>query len=407
MMAVMNSKSRTPEVRNSSLPAEVAEEIVLTEDGRQWATRIAACWQKSTEAIIATGRLIAEAKAALKHGEFIAMVQSQLPFDRTTALRLMTIGADTRIANDAHVQHLPPHWGTLYELTKLDDGTFEAGIADGTISPQLQRKAITAAIKAKRRTERERILGGIQCALPTRKFGVILADPEWRYEPWSRMTGMDRAADNHYPTSATEVIAARDVPSIAADDCVLFLWATVPMLAEAFCVLDAWGFARFERDSNTGHLTLDKRKARYVSSGSWTKYRPGAGIGMGHWFRVDHELLLVATRGDVPAPAQGDQARSVFDMPASQVHSQKPELVLEIIEGYFPTLPKIELNRRGPTRPGWTSWGNEAEPGGAQKEHNVGIARPSKGELEVQPAADALDIPPLLRRGHPDCAVPH
>jgi N6-adenosine-specific RNA methylase IME4 len=33
-----------------------------------------------------------------------------------------------------------------------------------------------------------------------------------------------------------------------------------------------------------------------------------------------------------------------------------------MIEEYYPTLPKIELNRRGPPRPGWDAWGNEAEP---------------------------------------------
>lgn len=135
------------------------------------------------------------------------------------------------------------------------------------------------------------------------------------------------------------------------------------MLPEAFCVMDAWGFARFDRNPDNGILTLDKRRGRYVSSGVWTKYKPDAGIGMGHWYRIDHEILLVATRGNVPAPVEGEQARSVFDAPASRVHSQKPELVLEIIEQYFPTLPKIELNRRGLARPGWASWGNEVEHG--------------------------------------------
>ena len=41
-------------------------------------------------------------------------------------------------------------------------------------------------------------------------------------------------------------------------------------------------------------------------------------------------------------------------------HSEKPQLFLELIEGYFPTLPKIEFNRRGLARPGWDAWGNEA-----------------------------------------------
>ena len=32
-----------------------------------------------------------------------------------------------------------------------------------------------------------------------------------------------------------------------------------------------------------------------------------------------------------------------------------------MIEAYFPNLPKIELNRRGPPRPGWYAWGNEVK----------------------------------------------
>jgi len=70
---------------------------------------------------------------------------------------------------------------------------------------------------------------------------VILADAEWRFEPWSQETGMDRAADNHYPTSPTEIIASRPVESIAANDCVLLLWAAAPMLEQALRVMAALG----------------------------------------------------------------------------------------------------------------------------------------------------------------------
>jgi N6-adenosine-specific RNA methylase IME4 len=52
---------------------------------------------------------------------------------------------------------------------------------------------------------------------------------------------MDRSAENHYPTSSTDDICKRDIPSIAAKDCVLFLWATVPMLPDALKVMEAWG----------------------------------------------------------------------------------------------------------------------------------------------------------------------
>jgi N6-adenosine-specific RNA methylase IME4 len=191
--------------------------------------------------------------------------------------------------------------------------------------------------KAEKRAQREVELAARQTALPGQRYGVIVADPEWRFEPYSRETGMDRAADNHYPTSITDIIADRCVPDIAADDCVLFLWATVPMLRDALRVMDAWGF-------------------EYKSHAVWDKVH----IGTGYWFRNRHELLLVGTRGGIPAPAMGDQFASVMTI-ARKEHSAKPEQFLELIEQYFPNLPKIELNRRGSARPGWDAWGNEAE----------------------------------------------
>jgi transposase len=100
-----------------------------------------------------------------------------------------------------------------------------------------------SATKAERRAQRELDLAGKQTALPNKRYGVIVAVQEWRFEPYSRETGMNLAADNHYPTSPTDVIAERDVANIAADDSVLFLWATVPMLRDAMAVLKAWGFA--------------------------------------------------------------------------------------------------------------------------------------------------------------------
>ena len=189
--------------------------------------------------------------------------------------------------------------------------------------------------KQERRAERELALAGKILALPDKKYGVILADPEWRFETWSRETGLQRAPDNHYSTSELNEIKSRDVASIAADDCVLFLWATAPMMLQALEAMQAWGFT-------------------YVSQMVWVKDR----WGMGFWSRNKHEILLVGTRGSVPAPAPGIQWSSVIEAPRG-AHSEKPDIIYDIIERYFPNLPKIELNaRRG--RTGWDSWGLEA-----------------------------------------------
>lgn len=201
--------------------------------------------------------------------------------------------------------------------------------------------------KKNARAVREEILGRQQQRLPDARFGVILADPEWRFEPRSRASGLDRAADNHYPTSALDVIKSRDVASIAADDCVLFLWATAPMLPQALEVMAAWGFV-------------------YKTHRIWRKAEnadAGLVLGTGYWFRSAHELVLVGTRGAVPAPAMGTQYASIFDA-RPRKHSEKPDDIHEMIEALFPNLPKIELNARR-RREGWEPWGfevPEAEP---------------------------------------------
>ena len=88
----------------------------------------------------------------------------------------------------------------------------DRAIKDRLIRPDMGRNDFVSHAKKLKRAARERKLGGVQCALPAQKFGVILADPEWRFEPWSRTTGMDRAADNHYPTSALNVITGPSRP---------------------------------------------------------------------------------------------------------------------------------------------------------------------------------------------------
>jgi hypothetical protein len=67
------------------------------------------------------------------------MVESDLPFNRHTAHKLMQIAGDKRLTNVSQGKHLPPSWTrstNLYELTKLDDDTLERKLrADDARSP--------------------------------------------------------------------------------------------------------------------------------------------------------------------------------------------------------------------------------------------------------------------------------
>jgi N6-adenosine-specific RNA methylase IME4 len=54
----------------------------------------------------------------------------------------------------------------------------------------------------------------------------------------------------------------------------------------------------------------------------------------------------------------GTQSPSVIEAPVGR-HSEKPAVFAELIEHYFPNMPKIELFSRSP-RHGWAAHGNES-----------------------------------------------
>ena len=166
-------------------------------------------------------------------------------------------------------------------------------------------------------------------ALPEGTFDLILADP-----PWDNMNTVEsRDVVNHYPTMTLKEIEEMSLPKTAKDS-VLFLWATAPCLPEALDVMQAWGY-------------------EYRTHAVWDK----VAIGLGFWFRGQHELLLVGVKGKYKTPDESARVSSVFREKRTK-HSRKPECVYEALEKMFPNATRVELFARQ-AREGWTSWGNE------------------------------------------------
>jgi N6-adenosine-specific RNA methylase IME4 len=235
--------------------------------------------------------------------------------------------------------------------TSLDQGDELDALAK--LSPGLQEDLIKLAAKGAkvsakpmakqlRRAEREQDEGlaltaeNAAQALAERKFGVIYMDPPWRMETYSD-AGKDRNPENHYPTLDMPDIKALCPPM--ADDCAMFMWTTVPMLALSLILIEGWGLT-------------------YKSMMIW--HKPTAGTG--YWTRNNAEILLIATRGTVVAPAPGLQPLTLIQAP-TEGHSRKPGVFARVIEEWYPHTPKLEMYARPPFRPGWTVWGNEVEGG--------------------------------------------
>ena len=164
-----------------------------------------------------------------------------------------------------------------------------------------------------------------------KKYQVIYADPPWKYD-FSKDSA-DKI-ENHYPTMDLEDIKNLKIPS--EDNSVLYLWATAPKLLEALDVMKSWGFT-------------------YKTQAVWDK----EWIGMGYWFRGQHELLLVGVKGKFSPPISKFRISSVIRERRTK-HSKKPNLVRELISNSFPKFSKLELFAREKIN-GWDAWGNEIE----------------------------------------------
>jgi hypothetical protein len=112
--------------------------------------------------------------------------------------------------------------GTIELVAAVEDGLLPVSVAAVSCrrrrtrtSPSGREKAMQPVPRARSRKRRGRSASGLwptsSARCLERRYGVILADPPWRFEPRSRDSGMDRAADNHYPTMDTDEIAAQPI----------------------------------------------------------------------------------------------------------------------------------------------------------------------------------------------------
>lgn len=163
------------------------------------------------------------------------------------------------------------------------------------------------------------------------RYRTIYADPPWPYSN----TASRGAAENHYPTLTLDQICNEPVRSLAAEDAHLHLWTTNAFLREAFDVIRAWGF-------------------QYKSCLIWTKPQ----LGMGNYWRVSHEFLLLGVRGQLPF---ADSTIRSWQLARRTAHSRKPYLFRGLIEQVSPG-PYLELyGREQQPHPAWTTYGNQVE----------------------------------------------
>lgn len=152
---------------------------------------------------------------------------------------------------------------------------------------------------------------------PKKKYSVIYADPPWSYAAG----GKKRNVTRHYHTMKPEDIYDLPVQDIAADDCLLFMWATFPNLEIALETIRRWGFKY-----KTAAFVWVKRNRK----------SPGWFWGLGNWTRANPEVCLLATKGNPKRASRS--VHSVIDAPIGR-HSEKPaetrDRIAQLAGGYY------------------------------------------------------------------------
>lgn len=179
---------------------------------------------------------------------------------------------------------------------------------------------------------------------PATKFDIIYADPPWCYRG-RKQFGFAGDVAEQYSTLTVKELSALRVTDLAAEDCLLYLWATSPLLEDALDVMRAWDF--------------EFSTVAFV----WDKVRTNPG----YYTMSQAEFVLVGKQGKIPLPRGSRNERQWFydHMPETvqemrTQHSRKPSAIRKRIEIMHPEQRKIELFAREQAV-GWTAWGNEVQ----------------------------------------------
>lgn len=169
-------------------------------------------------------------------------------------------------------------------------------------------------------------------------YKTVLLDPPWNENGGGRIK---RGADRHYDTMKTTDILSTILVSTywkqVHPNAHMYMWVTNNFLEDGLFLVKALGF-------------------RYVTNFVWVKDK----IGLGQYFRGQHELCLFATRGTRPTEFRTEDKTISSVLHAERTkHSQKPISSYELIERRS-IGPYLELFARS-ERENWASWGNEIQ----------------------------------------------
>jgi hypothetical protein len=141
--SALRAKPTLVEVSNDLRADALSNGVIPFQDKDSYVREISRLWRQAQDSFVTIGRYLIEAKRRLQHGEFEAMVASELPFSKTVAYQLR-LAADAILSGRLDKEQVPPSYSTVYLLATLDDSALEKARAERLVRPDVRRSEVVA-----------------------------------------------------------------------------------------------------------------------------------------------------------------------------------------------------------------------------------------------------------------------
>jgi hypothetical protein len=117
-------------------------------------------WSGVQKRFLLIGRYLVQAKIRLPHGEFLEMIERDLPFRRNIAFQLREV-AEAIDSRRIEEDEVPPNYSVIYQLVILSDPELQAARERGLVRKDVTRRELEMfkrSIRTPRLERREELL---------------------------------------------------------------------------------------------------------------------------------------------------------------------------------------------------------------------------------------------------------